>query len=207
MKSATRCGVACGAGGGPTCTKVRHTLLPRAKAIIHAHPPYATALAALPPRTDYNNHYAYARQTDSALVHFQRPAGQKIWFEQETDHFEKFLFYRGIGNFSLPAVVTAEGAGKVTLTNRIADPIGTVIYLNVDDKQGAFTVVSEKVGANGSVSGQIPSLADAKPMEEYADALAVRVRQALEGAGLCMELRSHSAHTLTRALSAPPKKK
>jgi hypothetical protein len=63
------------------------------------------------------NHYYPARETDAALV--QVRSGQK------TEH-EKFLFYRGIGNFDLPLSVSLEG-NKVAIKNSPKENIGQVI--------------------------------------------------------------------------------
>ena len=46
------------------------------------------------------NHYYPARDTDAAPI--------QVSSEQQTEH-EKFLFYRGVGNFDLPLAVELEG--------------------------------------------------------------------------------------------------
>src|SRR5439155_25669005 len=65
-------------------------------------------LAAVLP-TAGGDHYGFARETDSALVHARLPADAKQSDVPSGDFFEKFLFYRGIGNFSLPISVQALG--------------------------------------------------------------------------------------------------
>lgn len=85
------------------------------------------AFESLPPGGDpepdlyTGDHYYFARQTDSALVHVRatpptetdvangataRPLGVS------GDFFEKFLFYRGIGNFDLPLSVKSIAADQ-----------------------------------------------------------------------------------------------
>lgn len=86
----------------------------------------------LPPDTDNNNHYGYARQTDSALVHIHKPA-QKDKALEGQDYFEKFLFYRGLGDFKLPIRVQALGEGKAVVNNSGADPIAWMMLLDVSD--------------------------------------------------------------------------
>lgn len=135
------------------------------------------AAAALPPRTDYNNHYAYARQTDSALVHIHRPADQKKWFQQEQDHFEKFLFYRGIGDFKLPIRVQALGNGKALVNNSGADPIAWMMLL--DSSAGAIRYATfDGVGAGQQREVALP----ANPSEP--EKLALDLTEALVSTGL-----------------------
>lgn len=63
------------------------------------------------------SHYYAARETDSSLVRVC--GGQK----QEV---EKFLFYRGVGNFDLPLKVKLDG-DRLTLNNMGRDPIASLI--------------------------------------------------------------------------------
>ncbi|WP_254508814.1 hypothetical protein [Anatilimnocola floriformis] len=93
---------------------------------------------ALPPHADYNNHYAYARQTDAALVHLQQPALPKAFIYEPVDHFEKFLFYRGLGNFKLPMKVQALGKGKALVNNSGAEPIAWMMLLDVNGEELRF---------------------------------------------------------------------
>jgi hypothetical protein len=88
------------------------------------------AMATLPPHADYNNHYAYARQTDAALVHVHQPKGKLL--SEDQDHFEKFLFYRGLGDFNLPVKVQALGNGKAIVSNSGAEPIVWIMLLDND---------------------------------------------------------------------------
>jgi len=55
---------------------------------------------SLIPRVTGDDHYGHARATDSAIVEFADPTGHGT-------HYEKFLFYRGLGNFDQPAKLTA----------------------------------------------------------------------------------------------------
>jgi hypothetical protein len=67
-----------------------------------------------------DTHYTQARATDSALVHFQSeadPAGLA------TGHFEKFLFYRGVGRFELPVKATFDQEGRPSFQNDGSLPI------------------------------------------------------------------------------------
>lgn len=96
--------------------------------------------AALPPATDFNNHYAYARQTDSALVHIRRP-DEGPWLSPKGDHFEKFLFYRGLGDFKLPLKVIPNDNGKVAIHNTGADPIAWLMLMEVNGEDVRYSII------------------------------------------------------------------
>ncbi len=63
------------------------------------------------------NHYYPARETDAALVQVRNG--------EQAEH-EKFLFYRGVGNFDLPLSVRLEG-DKVAIKNSHQEDVGQVV--------------------------------------------------------------------------------
>jgi len=75
--------------------------------------------------------YYAARETDSAIVRTANPDKREV---------EKFLFYRGVGDFTMPFVVRAEGNGKFTVKNTGTDAIPAYILVNVQEKKVAFKV-------------------------------------------------------------------
>ncbi len=86
------------------------------------------------------NHYAYARETDSALVYVQRKLASKTRPNAPNgDFFEKFLFYRGIGNFDLPLKLTAHSDGRFELFNGAEQPITSLFLVTVDGDSIRFT--------------------------------------------------------------------
>jgi hypothetical protein len=83
------------------------------------------------PQVAGDNHYAYARETDSAIV--ETVDARKI------SHFEKFLFYRGIGNFKLPLKFESLGQGRFSLTNFGSDEVRSLFLVNVEDSRVRFS--------------------------------------------------------------------
>jgi hypothetical protein len=63
------------------------------------------------------NHYYPARETDAAPL--------QVNFDGQNE-YEKFLFYRGVGNFDLPLSVKLEG-DKVRISNAHREPINRVV--------------------------------------------------------------------------------
>ena len=85
--------------------------------------------AANLPVEDAESHYYPARETDAALV-------QVCGTDGKPTQQEKFLFYRGVGNFDLPLSVKLEG-DKLLLKNRGKDEIAhLVVFENRGGKIG-----------------------------------------------------------------------
>jgi hypothetical protein len=80
------------------------------------------------------SHYYPARETDSAYV---RVCGTGE--EYQKTEYEKFLFYRGVGNFGLPLQVKAKGNGAFAVTNPTKAPIGHIFVITVKkDGKGKY---------------------------------------------------------------------
>lgn len=87
--------------------------------------------------------WEYARQTDSAYVKTFSPGGDMSF------DYEKFLFYRGLGTFSLPLAIASQesGAGAtLALHNRGRDPITGVFLIQVEPNTIAFARLSDLSG-------------------------------------------------------------
>jgi len=94
-----------------------------------------------------NPHYAYARETDSAHIQITDPATMNTYRE-------KFLFYRGVGNFKLPVRVESSGGDHFTLTNSSATPIHYAFVVQIDQGKVRFARY-DNIGA--SVNMTLPS--------------------------------------------------
>ncbi len=91
-------------------------------------------------------------------------------------YHEKFLFYRGLGNFSLPVAARVAADDVVTIANADrALPMKSAFLLNVTRGGAAFTPVGD-LPAGGSRTARLP--APTLPPREFVAAL----RAALEGA-------------------------
>ena len=83
----------------------------------------------LVPHASNEQHYAAARETDSALVHFRDKP-------DSPNYFEKFLFYRGVGKFQLP--ISAQFDGDHALLRNS----GTQLYTIRDTDRRSWQVDS-----------------------------------------------------------------
>jgi hypothetical protein len=95
------------------------------------------AAQGLTPRSE-GNPYQFARETDSAIVHVRRQQDPQQLFTPQGDFFEKFLFYRGLGNFALPLQARALGSGQLQVVNRGTDDISWFLAFEVRGDQLRF---------------------------------------------------------------------
>ena len=86
--------------------------------------------ASLPP-VAANDHYGRARETDSAIV--------ETVDAKRGSHFEKFLFYRGIGNFELPIKLVALGNDRFEVTNSADEASGALLLVRIENDRVRFT--------------------------------------------------------------------
>ena len=105
---------------------------------IHVQP---GALPPLPFESEPSRYYA-ARQTDAAPVTID---GQH----------EKFLFYRGVGNFPVPLSVRISNNGQVVVDTRTQQPVPTVILFENHDGRIGYGSASS---IRGSLTLRSPSL-------------------------------------------------
>ncbi|MBI3819334.1 MAG: hypothetical protein HY286_11625 [Planctomycetes bacterium] len=99
---------------------------------IYIFPPDA-ALDKLP-KTGPKEIWNFARATDANVVRVCGPRSMKTDnLKEDPSEHEKFLFYRGLGNFELPLFANINDSGVVTVTNRGKDALEGTIYLRVED--------------------------------------------------------------------------
>ena len=104
-------------------------------------------------------HYQYARETDAATVQFTDRPGER--------HEERFLFYRGLGDFTLPVRLTASAGGRFALTNAAAQPVRFALLLRVADGRARFKLYCDVAAAQAMT---LP--AETVALDEVGDAIA-----------------------------------
>lgn len=100
-------------------------------------------LGGMIPPAAGENHYFHARETDSAIVHVHLDRDPKLPRRPAGDFFEKFLFYRGIGNFELPLKLTADGDGKYELLNSGPDDVRSLFLVTADGNKLRFSKLDQ----------------------------------------------------------------
>jgi hypothetical protein len=134
--------------------------------------PRGSAMPELPAAPIDQYSWSYARNVDANAI------------RTATGEAEKFLFYRGLGEFDLPVRVQADAGGFVKLTNEYSEAIPSVFVLNVGAEHGAFNEHAGGIPQGGVLQDQAPSLNGAAGLDSYAERLGERVRAALTTAGL-----------------------
>jgi hypothetical protein len=87
------------------------------------------------PREDSPSHYYPARETDAAPVQVGNAA-------------ERFLFYRGVGEFAPPMNATVEQNGNIVLKTRAGTPIGDIVLF--DNRGGTIRYAARRVSGHQS---------------------------------------------------------
>ena len=100
-------------------------------------------VAGLVPPAGESDHYAFARETDSALVHVQRAADRRHPLRPQGSFGEKFLFYRGLGNFAQPLRLSATTDGQFELDNIGALAVRSLFLVRVDGPELRFAQYPE----------------------------------------------------------------
>ena len=95
------------------------------------------------PQDASGSHYFAARATAANLVRANVPTPTNAVTE-----LEKFLFYRGTGNFKTPLRVTIDSNSIVTVENTGAKTLAHLFLLNIHDGHGAFGVMDELNSSN-----------------------------------------------------------
>lgn len=116
--------------------------------------------------------WSYARNVQANAVRF--PDKQS----------ERFLFYRGLSNLSLPGRVLAHGGGRITLANSGDTKFGAAFLIDVRGGRAAFVAYPEGVPALGSSALQAPQTSAYLPFEAFESDLSEAVMQALVAEGL-----------------------
>lgn len=139
-----------------------------------------TAKAVLPEADVTKFTWSHARDVEANSIRVKNGA--------QGPQDERFLFYRGLGNFPLDVKVAAQPAadgsdGGLVLTNLdAAQKVGAVFVLRVESDKAAFVVKPAGIAPNGSLTESAPPAT--QPLDVYAQALAKAMVGELDKAGL-----------------------
>jgi len=124
---------------------------------------------------DSHSHYYAARLADTDWVQTPADKGKIVT--------ERFLFYRGVGNFQAPLTVTHPAGGDeapLRFANAAAEPLRDLFLVQVHDGKMALGRVSE-IPARGTASAGFDLY---RPLAEARADLAAQMQPALVRAGL-----------------------
>lgn len=122
--------------------------------------------------------WSHARAVDANLIAVSGVPGAAA------PQHERFLFYRGLGNFPLPLTITAAEGPALTVTNDSDVAVGRLFVVHVDGERGAFVEVAGGLAGGQALAEAAPALDPAPPLDLFAAALGERVTEALDATGL-----------------------
>ncbi|MGD9648256.1 MAG: hypothetical protein AB7U73_21270 [Pirellulales bacterium] len=102
------------------------------------------------PKIADGHHYGRARETDAAVVEVVDRRGES--------HFEKFLFYRGLGNFELPIKLAALGNERFEVTNSGLETSGVLLLVRIEAERVRF-VRLEPINPQSAIEIELPGSA------------------------------------------------
>ncbi len=126
----------------------------------------ATAEQRKLPEVKSGDHYAAARATDSDVVELQdRPF--------YATYREKFLFYRGVGNFDLPVTMKGSGHDRFNVINAAAEPISAAFLVEIQGGRVRFAHYTK-------IASQAPMMLppEASTLDALGDAMAADLTDA-----------------------------
>lgn len=139
--------------------------------------------------------WGFARNTMANPVRATSPTGAQT-------QAEKFLFYRGLGNFDLPLAASCQGDGRLAFANGGATaPMGGMILMNITPTAAGFVELGD-LRATDSLAAEIPA-ADRSHRDFVAD-LRSRLAARLVGAGLFTDEATAMVDTWERSYFLTP---
>lgn len=138
--------------------------------------------------------WRFARLPDSSLV---RPVKAPAVRDGATET-EKFLFYRGLGEFTLPIKATTEPGARLTIANNGDEAIRHLFILHVRDGRGVYEYVP-KIEARQSFTTQKSFCKVADSVKEMVVKLKDELQKSLVAEGLYSKEAEAMASTWERS--------
>jgi hypothetical protein len=133
-------------------------------------------IRGLMPLDKSGSHYFAARETDAEFVRVD--SGSRT---NPAPEHERFLFYRGVGNFATPLLVTLNPGGNLTVTNNGADALLHLFVLGVREGKAQFVHLNH-LDANTASVVALPPMDH--PQADVARTIADEMADALVSLGL-----------------------
>lgn len=124
------------------------------------------SLAATLPLDALGTHYLAARETDAAYLRVP-----SYDHSNPSPEVEKFIFYRGTGDFATPLRVTMASGNIVAVTNTGREPLGDLFVLRLENRAGKY-IHFQRLGAGEQRTAYLDFGKGAKAVDSLADTLA-----------------------------------
>jgi len=141
------------------------------------------------PQDPSGSHYFAARMTDSDYL------SSSVAANCSTEH-EKFIFYRGVGNFETPLRVMMTSENTAILVNTGHEAIGHLFVLQLRDQSGNFQYV-DRLAPGEQQTIALSAGSQVIPLEKLSHQLGERIGEALVKEGLYPREASAMVNTWT----------
>jgi hypothetical protein len=144
------------------------------------HDGAGTEVVNLLPKTSRDALWNHARDVDAAFVKVTDGARN-----QPAQEFERFLFYRGLGDAKLPLRIEESRQGTLTLDSELnlGEGVRDIFVLRVERGRGAFSY-RPALRPGETASGVIPPLDQAQPLAEFTRKISDELTARLAESGL-----------------------
>jgi hypothetical protein len=129
------------------------------------------------PQDRSGSHYFAARETDAAYIRVDSGGTTN-----PAPEFEKFIFYRGVGNFTTPLRTTMQ-ENAVTIENTGAEPLNHLFVLGLQDGAGKYIPV-ERLAPGEKRTIQVDLTNKISPIKQLSEQLCQTMALALVSEGL-----------------------
>jgi hypothetical protein len=161
----------------------RIELLPKGEPVVPA-----------PPSVAADDPWSFARAVDAATVRTEPRTRPERMGPVES---EKYIFYRGLGTFSLPVTVEAQNGGLVTVKNACKAALPFAFALSVTGERAKMLALGEVAGS-GEKKLSLEKLPDV-PKADMVTALKAQMADALVAQGLFRDEAEAMVKTWSRA--------
>jgi hypothetical protein len=129
-------------------------------------------------RQDWSgSHYFAARETDSAFIRVDSSGTTN-----PAPELEKFIFYRGVGNFATPLHATMQG-DAITIENTGTEPLNHLFVLGLQNGAGKFSQI-ERLAPSEKRTIQVNLTDHISPTKQLSGQLCRTIAAALVNEGL-----------------------
>lgn len=136
------------------------------------------ALSKQLPGSTTSSHYFAARVNDAAFVRLA-----SLERTNPAPEIEKFLFYRGVGNFQTPLTVRMNPQGTITVTNAIDEPLKHLFAVAIHSDRATVVSLGD-LNAGQSRDTRMDAAADNQPLADAVRSLRQQLSDALVAEGL-----------------------
>jgi len=136
-----------------------------------------------PPATKSDALWNYARNVDAAYVTTDRPQTYPLTeFQTPGTEWERFIFYRGLGEAPLP-VQMRFGDGRITASTTEREGLHHLFVLRVENGRGAYSYTTALRPDNG-FDQPVPAMDQALPLDQFVEKVSADVASRLVASGL-----------------------